>query len=81
MLFRSAWSMACAGMGATLLPLSFFGNRQFDSSLTLYKLKGMNYTRQPAVVTRRGQYLSKAARFAIGLLQETEMSKESNGFR
>lgn len=77
----TAWSMACAGMGATLLPLSFFGNRQFDSSLTLYKLKGMNYTRQPAVVTRRGQYLSKAARFAIGLLQETEMSKESNGFR
>ena len=72
----TAWSMARAGLGATLLPLSFFGNRQFDNNLTLFKLKGMDYRRQPAIVTRRGQYLSKAARFAIGLLQQTVTTKE-----
>lgn len=77
----TAWSMARAGLGATLLPLSFFGNDHFDNDLTLFKLKGMDYTRQPAIVTRRGQYLSKAARFAMQLLQETTVSKESNGFR
>lgn len=66
----TAWSMASAGLGATLLPLQFVGNSNFDDNLTLFKLKDMQYTRQTAIVSRRDQYLSEHARYAMELLQE-----------
>ncbi len=64
----TAWSMARAGVGATLLPLQFVENFAFDESIALYKLKNCQQSRQPAIVTRRGQYLSKYAKYAIELL-------------
>ena len=64
----TAWSMARAGVGATLLPLQFVNNFDFDESLALYKLKNCQQSRQPAIVTRRGQYLSEYAKYAIELL-------------
>ncbi len=64
----TAWSMARAGVGATLLPLQFAKNFDFDESISLYTLKNCRYSRQPAVVTRRGQYLSEYAKYAIELL-------------
>jgi len=64
----AAWSMARAGIGATLLPLQFAGDRLFDSDLTLFTLRGTTFTRQTAIVTRRGQYLSPYASYAIDLL-------------
>lgn len=64
----TAWSMARAGVGATLLPLQFVENFTFDESIAIYKLKNCQQSRQPAIVTRRGQYLSKYAKYAIELL-------------
>lgn len=64
----TAWSMARAGVGATLLPLQFVNNFYFDESIALYKLKNCQQSRQPAIVTRRGQYLSEYAKYAIELL-------------
>lgn len=66
----TAWSMVRAGVGATLLPLQFIQNSLFDENMTLYKIKNSLYSRQPAIVTRRGQYLSEYAKYAIDLLKE-----------
>lgn len=66
----TAWSMARNGIGATLLPLQFVGENQFDENMTLFTLNNAKYTRQPAIVTRRGQYLSPYAQYAISLLRE-----------
>jgi DNA-binding transcriptional LysR family regulator len=64
----SAWTMAQAGVGATLLPLQFVHNQHFENNLSLYLVKNSIYSRQPVVVTRRGQVRSPYADFAISLL-------------
>lgn len=66
----TAWSMARAGIGATLLPLQFVNNFNFDDSISLYKLKNCQHSRQPAIVTRRGQFVSEYAKYAIELLTQ-----------
>jgi len=68
----TAWAMARAGIGATLLPLQFIGNIDFGDELCLYTIKNNIHTRQPAIITRKGQFLSEYARYAIGLLTEKE---------
>lgn len=65
----TAWAMARAGVGAVVMPLQFVGMRNFGDDLTLYPLKKGIYSRQPAIVTRRGQYISEYAAYAIELLQ------------
>ncbi len=67
----SAWEMACAGVGATLLPVQFVNGKR-DSHVTVVKLKNSFYLRQPAVVAKKGQYLSDYARYAINLLTKNE---------
>ena len=62
----TAWRMVCAGIGAGLFPLQFVENTRED--VTLFALKNEVSTRRPAVVMRKGQYLSKAALYAIDLL-------------
>lgn len=64
----TAWAMAHAGVGAALLPLQFVRNEHFDKDLTLFGIKDNTYSRQPAIVTRRGQYISEYARYAMDLL-------------
>lgn len=64
----TAWAMARAGVGAALLPLQFIKGEYFSNNLTLYKIKSNLYSRQPAIVYRRGQYLSDYAKYAIKLL-------------
>lgn len=64
----SAWSMARAGHGATLLPLQLLEDTAFDENLTLFTIHDSAYTRQPAIVTRRGQYIPEYARYAMELL-------------
>lgn len=64
----SAWSMAQAGIGAALLPLQFVGSESFGQNVTLFTIKDNTFTRQPAIVMRRGQELTDAARYAIDLL-------------
>lgn len=66
----SAWAMARAGVGIALLPLQFVRSQDFDSSLSLYRVKSSLYSRQPVIVTRRGQVRTPYADFAISLLTE-----------
>ena len=66
----AAWSMARGGIGATLLPLTLLEETMPDNEMTLFSLKDTAFTRQPAVVYRKGQYLSPAAKYAIALLEE-----------
>jgi DNA-binding transcriptional LysR family regulator len=68
----TAWAMATAGVGAALLPRQFVNSKQFNSNLVLYAIEDCTYIRQPAVVTRRGQYLPEYAKYAIGLLTEAQ---------
>ncbi len=65
----SAWAMARAGVGAVLLPMQLVGMENFDDNLTLYPLNKDVYSRIPAVVTRRGQFVSEYAAYAMNLLQ------------
>jgi len=66
----SAFSMVQAGVGATLLPLQFVHNQNFDSNLSIYIVKNSIFSRQPVIVTRRGQFISPYADYAIRLLTE-----------
>ena len=66
----SARSMAQAGVGATILPLQFVRNQHVDNNLSLYIIKNCEYSRQPAIVTRRGQFRTPYADYAIRLLTE-----------
>jgi len=68
----TAWAMAHAGVGAALLPLQFVASQHFDENLTLFTVENNAYSRQPVIVTRRGQYLSEYAAYAISLLTETQ---------
>ncbi len=66
----TAWEMACAGVGATLLPLQFINSkREFSNhSITVIELCGDAFLRQPAVAVKKGQYLTEYAKYAILLL-------------
>ena len=66
----SAWALCRAGVGATLLPRQFVCHSERNKDVVLYTLKQPMQTRQPVVVTRRGQYLSPYADYAIRLLTE-----------
>ena len=64
----TAWAMAQAGIGAALVPLQFVEGEQFGENVRILTLKDNTFVRQPAIVTRRGQHLSRYARAAIDLL-------------
>lgn len=64
----TAWEMACSSVAATLLPLQFINSAITNRKLTVIPLKTNVQLRQPAVVTKRGQYISPYAKFAINLL-------------
>lgn len=68
----SAWNLAQAGVGATLLPLQFVHNQHLDSHIRLYAVKNSIYARQPVLVTRHGQVRTPYAEYAIGLLTGKE---------
>ena len=66
----TAWAMTRNGIGATLLPLQFIKSTQSSNSVRLFVPDCEINTRQPAVITRRGQYLSEYAKYAIDILTE-----------
>ena len=66
----TAWALCRAGVGATLLPLQFVRHTQACEGVVLYGLDKTLQTRQPVIITRRGQYLSPYAAYAIQLLTE-----------
>ena len=65
------WDMACAGVGAALLPMQFVEHKAGEE-MAILPLRELIYSRQVAVVTKRGQYLSEAARYTIDLLEGRE---------
>lgn len=74
----TAWAMCHAGVGATLLPLQFISDEAFDKDISLFTLKSFTSTREPAIVLRRGQYLSECAKYAIDLLVKGSSGKEKD---
>ena len=64
----TAWAMACAGVAATILPLQFVNHRAHENNLTIVGIKNAAHTRQPVIITRRGQYIAPHARYAMDLL-------------
>ncbi len=64
----AALEMANAGVGAAVLPLPFIKDFSSERHIRLYTIKNNTYSRRSAVVTRRGQYLSEYAKYAIDLL-------------
>lgn len=64
----TAWAMASSGIGATLLPLQFVQQAEFNNNVKFFIPKCETNVRQPAIIMRRGQYLSDYAKYAIKLL-------------
>ncbi len=64
----SAWEMACAGVGAALFPMQFVKGKDKSGKMSVVRLKNSFSLRQPAVVIKKGQYLSPYARYAVKLL-------------
>ena len=66
----TARELVKAGVAATLLPKQFLQHEPEHEGMTLFELKQDEYTRQPGIVFRRGQYISKCAEYAINLLKK-----------
>ncbi len=65
----TAWTLVQSGIGAAILPGQFIQNAS-GGDITLLELKQTVFVRQPAIVTRHGQYMSPYAEYAISLLRE-----------
>ena len=64
----TAWKMAREGLGAAVLPLQFIKSMG-ESNLKFFIPDCDMNVRQPAIITRHGQYLSEFARYAIEILK------------
>lgn len=67
---NTVWELACSGVGATLLPLQFVNSEIRGDKLVVMEIENNVYLRQPAVVIKRGQYVSAYARYALELLRK-----------
>jgi len=65
----TAREMVREGIAATLLPKQFLQKEAKSADITLFNLDQTEYVRQPAIVLRRGQFVSKYAEFAIDLFR------------
>ena len=64
----TARQMVLDGYAAALLPLRFIENEARQNRVTLLPLPEVSYSRTPAVVIRRGQYVSEYAAAAMEIL-------------
>jgi hypothetical protein len=64
----TSWEIACSGVAAALLPLQFINNTSTNHNLKIFILNDNVYLRQPVIVRRRGQFVSKFTEYAIDLL-------------
>ncbi len=65
----TAWEMTKTGLAATLLPKQFIQSELSHTEVTTFELAQELCVRQPAIVARRGQFLSEYAQYAMKLLQ------------
>lgn len=68
---NTARTMACEGIGATLLPRQFIEGDHLEDKVSLFMLKDRISVRQPAIVTKRGQHISEYAEYAMTLVTES----------
>lgn len=66
----TAWAMVREGIGATLLPLQFIEGMENNGSIKMFIPNCETNIRQPAIITRHGQYISEYAKYAIDILTE-----------
>ena len=64
----TAWNLAQAGIGATVVPMSYAENLK-TKNLTLVPLETQSSVRKPAIVTKKGAYITTFAIEAIKLIQ------------
>lgn len=64
----TAWKMVQNGIAATLLPKQFIQPDLEQLDVTIFDIKQDAFVRQPAIVTKRGQFVSKYAQYAMELL-------------
>lgn len=61
----TAWEVVKSGVAATIIPKQFVLAKGDYSKVKLFEIKNTPYTRQSAVVLRRGQFVSEYAKYAI----------------
>lgn len=61
----TAWEVVKNGEAATIVPRQFAEAKGPFDSVKLFEIENTPYIRQPAVVTRKDQYISEYAKFAI----------------
>ena len=61
----TAFNLACNGIGATLIPLKFAQVTGLDKNVSLYNLKKTGISRRPAIVIKKGRYMSEYAKKAM----------------
>ncbi len=66
----SAWQLALAGVGATMLPLQFVNTFFSDGKVSILELNDTADLRRPAILTLKGQTITEPIKYAIGLLTE-----------
>lgn len=64
----TAWDMVRSSVAATILPFQYVENNISSNNVHVFGIKNTVYTRQPAIVTRRGQHITAAAAYAMDLL-------------
>lgn len=64
----TAWAMVKSGIGAAVLPEQFVLGDAASHNILLRPIQQIASPRQPVIVTRKGQYLSEYAEYAISLL-------------
>lgn len=65
----TAWETVKAGLAATLLPRQFAQKEAAIYNIELIEIQQKIYVRQPAVVTREGQFISEYISFATEVLK------------
>lgn len=66
----TSWEMVNSGIAAALLPLQFVNTISSQDNIRIIELTNRITLRQPAIVYKRGHYLSDYAKYAISLLSQ-----------
>ena len=64
----TAWNLAQDGIGATILPQSFIEGKNGIETVAVFPFGDKATIRQPAIVKKKGQHLSKYAKTAMDLI-------------
>lgn len=65
----TAWNMAQAGVGATIVPYQFLGDKSIGEDMEIFLIENFSTMRQPAIVMRKNKKISKYANLAIELIK------------